>query len=227
MYEIETSGVYMTGICHIKTYHCRALTPAPLTTVWSPPGRTQVDVCSACMAQMVRDGEWIVPGARVPVQYDIAVFDRRCSLTMAVDVKTPSMPETTVNADWAMNIRRNLRRHAALPHAPYFLIAAFPGSFFLWKDSMLSEPDKQPDYIIQDEAALKCWHPAAGEDSRSAHAAAEQATLCWLASLIDGEEAPASGSEWARESGLLAAIAGGTIVPQSGPEQKIPLLQAA
>ena len=123
---------------------------------------------------MARDGKWRIPGARAKVRYDIAVFNRRCALTLAVAMKTPSMPDVAIDADWAVNIRRNLLRHAALPRAPYFLIAAFPGSFFLWKDSLTSEADKQPDFIIQDEAARQSWAGLRARFAETSHSKFQQ-----------------------------------------------------
>jgi len=35
-----------------------------LTAVWTLPGKTQINVCSACLDEQVRTGEWIVEGAR-------------------------------------------------------------------------------------------------------------------------------------------------------------------
>ena len=65
MINIEPTGVVFTGVCDIQTEKCTARTTAPLTAVWSPPGRTQVNVCGACLQEMVRYGEWYVKGARI------------------------------------------------------------------------------------------------------------------------------------------------------------------
>lgn len=63
--KVEPSGVVMTGECSVKTDACTAKTANPITAVWAPPGRTQVNVCSACLEEKIRTGEWKVEGARV------------------------------------------------------------------------------------------------------------------------------------------------------------------
>lgn len=65
MINIEPTGVLFKGVCDIQTEKCTARTIAPLTAVWSPPGRVQMNICGACLEEMVRRGEWQVKGARV------------------------------------------------------------------------------------------------------------------------------------------------------------------
>lgn len=62
---VEPSGVVMTGVCSIQGKTCRARTPYPITAVWAPPGRTQVDVCRPCLEEKILNGDWYVEGARV------------------------------------------------------------------------------------------------------------------------------------------------------------------
>ena len=63
--RVEPSGVVMMGECSIKTDVCVAKTVSPITAVWSPPGRTQINVCRACLDEKIRTGDWEVEGARV------------------------------------------------------------------------------------------------------------------------------------------------------------------
>ena len=65
--KIEPSGVVFWGTCSIQTEKCQAKPPegGALTAVWTAPARNQVDVCGACMHEMVRLREWKVTGARV------------------------------------------------------------------------------------------------------------------------------------------------------------------
>jgi len=62
--EVEPTGVVMTGECSIKTEVCIAKKHGPITAVWAPPGRIQVNVCGACLDEKIRRGEWEVEGAR-------------------------------------------------------------------------------------------------------------------------------------------------------------------
>jgi hypothetical protein len=63
--KVEPSGVVMKGECSIKTKVCTAKTPGPITAVWASPGRTQINVCRACLEEKMRAGEWEVEGAKV------------------------------------------------------------------------------------------------------------------------------------------------------------------
>lgn len=56
--KIEPSGIVMTGICTVQTPKCKAQEPAPITAVWGSPGRRQIDVCGACLAEMLTTGQW-------------------------------------------------------------------------------------------------------------------------------------------------------------------------
>lgn len=62
--KVEPSGVVMMGQCTIQTEVCTAREVAAITAVWSTPGRTQINVCRACLDEMIRRGEWEVEGAR-------------------------------------------------------------------------------------------------------------------------------------------------------------------
>jgi hypothetical protein len=63
--KVEPSGVVLTGVCSIQTDRCTARDVGPITAVWGPPGRTQLNVCRACLETKIRTGEWQVEGARL------------------------------------------------------------------------------------------------------------------------------------------------------------------
>ena len=63
--KVESSGVVMFGICTIQTKRCVAREGAPITAVWTLPGRTQVNVCAACLDEQIRTGAWEIEGARL------------------------------------------------------------------------------------------------------------------------------------------------------------------
>ena len=63
--KVEPSGVVLTGVCSIQTDRCTAREAGPITSVWGPPGRTQINVCRACLEEKIRTGEWQVEGARL------------------------------------------------------------------------------------------------------------------------------------------------------------------
>jgi len=63
--KVDPSGVVMMGVCQVQTAKCRGREFSPITAVWSPPGRTQLNVCGSCLEEKIRIGEWVVDGARV------------------------------------------------------------------------------------------------------------------------------------------------------------------
>ena len=90
--KIEPSGVIFVGICEIQTPVCQALLPSPISAVWVPPGRRQVNVCSACLEEQVSDGEWEIPGAHVRRRFDVVAYDKREKLFKLVECKRGSRP---------------------------------------------------------------------------------------------------------------------------------------
>ena len=65
MKKIEPSGVVLVGVCSVQTERCTAQQAKPITAVWGPPGRTQINVCHSCLEEKMRLGEWDVEGARI------------------------------------------------------------------------------------------------------------------------------------------------------------------
>ena len=65
MHKVEPSGVVLHGVCDIQTDRCTAKATGAITAVWGSPGRTQINVCRACLEEQMRRGEWKVEGARV------------------------------------------------------------------------------------------------------------------------------------------------------------------
>jgi hypothetical protein len=62
MHKIEPSGLVLHGVCDIQTEHCTAKAGEAITAVWGPPGRTQINVCRACLKEKMRRGEWAIEG---------------------------------------------------------------------------------------------------------------------------------------------------------------------
>lgn len=65
MAKVEPSGVVFVDVCSVQTAKCTAIDGGPVTAVWGPPGQTQINVCGACIDEMMRAGEWEIEGARV------------------------------------------------------------------------------------------------------------------------------------------------------------------
>lgn len=66
MMKIEPTGIIFQAKCDLKTDKCISEGPnSPVTAVWGPPGRTQINVCRPCLEEMMRLGLWEIRGARL------------------------------------------------------------------------------------------------------------------------------------------------------------------
>lgn len=213
--KIEPSGVILTGICDIRTALCQALTPAPITAVWVFPGRTQVNVCRACLEEQIRDGAWEVPGARVHRRFDAAVYAANGELALTVEVKShvPSHPEEVTR--WAVGIHRNLVAHAGMAPAAYFLLVGYPSHLHLWSRRTSHDLYAMPEYSYHGVDIFSSFLNAATESNTRVELQHERAVVAWLEYLTTMKELPALPyAEWLEESGLFAAIRGGTVARQ-------------
>jgi hypothetical protein len=214
--KIEPSGVILVGICEIQTPVCQALVPAPITAVWAPPGRRQVNVCSACLEEQVRDGEWEIPGAHVRRRFDVVAYDTKNKLQVIVEVKSQPPSDVREGLAWALRIHRNLIVHAALTPAPFFLLVGFPDHFFLWKGLESSRTEAQPDYYYHGGDLLEPFFgildPESDVRMELQH---EKVVTTWLESLTRASQLPARASTvWLLESSLFSAISGGCVTRQ-------------
>jgi hypothetical protein len=215
--KIEPSGVILVGICEIQTPVCQALLPAPVTAVWAPPGRRQVNVCRACLEEQVRDGEWEIPGAHVRRRFDVVAYDAKDKPQLIVEVKPQPPFDAREALAWAVQIHRNPMVHAALTPAPFFLLVGFPEHFFLWKALESSRPDAQPDYCYHGSDLLEPFFgildPESDVQMELQH---EKVVATWLESLTRANQLPARASTvWMLESGLFSAISGGRVTRQA------------
>ena len=211
--KIEPSGVVMTGECEIRTPYCTALRPAPITAVWGDPGRRQIDVCGACLEEMVRRGEWEVRGAKISRKYDLAVYDRNNRLQLVVEVKDYPYRIGSELENWAARIRRNLMVHSGIPSYVYFLLAVYPAPFYLWGKEDAPEAKPRFSFDVQNEMPRLHESRAVSDYQQQ-----EGAVHSWLKILIETSAAQAGQTErnvWLHDSGLYEAIRGGTIVKQA------------
>lgn len=212
--KIEPSGVILKGICSIQTNKCVATQPAPITAVWTLPGRVQINVCRPCLEEQVRSGEWEIPGARIPRRADVAVFSPDRKLQLVVEVKKSARAKPPVNKS-AMEIRRNLYVHAGIPKAPYFLLAILPGSFYLWKESGAPAFDRPPDYEADANEILKPYFDQLSVLPEVANEfELEAAVSSWLSDLADAELANDALFKWIDESGLHTVLKNGSVEMQ-------------
>lgn len=208
--KIEPSGVFFTGVCQIQTPVCRARQPAALTAVWGTP-RVQIDVCGACLDEMIRRGEWQKPGARIRRRYDTVVYSPPGRLSVIVQVQTNGPLEPAEASRWARMVHLNLRMHAGLGPAPFFLLVGYPAHLFVWRAGAVLDPFAEPTDSFHDADALQ----AHGFREGAPASAAEQTVAAWLETLASAEDVPSdAAAQWMARTGLLDVIRGGTVVRQ-------------
>ena len=121
--KVDPSGVVTIGECDLRLPGCRALTPAPVMAILASLGReVAATVCRSCLEEMVRLGEWEIPGAKLSRRFDLAVYDKDERLQLVVDVKNFLHKHEADPEQWATRIRRNLVRHSAVPIYVYFCL---------------------------------------------------------------------------------------------------------
>lgn len=181
--RVEPTGIIFVAQCEIQSDRCTARTPNPITAVRTVPGREQVDVCRACLEEMVRAGEWEVTGARVRPHADLALLSSGGTPLMIVEVKRRPGVVRDARA-WATRIHRNLLVHGAIPSTAPFLLAAVPGPFYLWypRDSM--DPEAPADVEIQLDSVTSERLEQVRE-MEEAPAELEEAVADWLADSLE------------------------------------------
>jgi len=206
--KIEPSGVIFTGICQIRTPVCRARQPAPLTAVWGTP-RVQIDVCTPCLNEMIRRGEWQVPGARVSKRYDTVVYSPPGRLSVIVQVQTNGPDDPAEASAWARMVHLNLRIHGGIGAVPFFFLVGYPEHLFVWRGAAVLDPFAEPTDEFHDAAVLQAHGFPEGVQASEA----EQAVAAWLEALASADDVPDdAASRWIARTGLLDAIRGGSVV---------------
>lgn len=210
--NIEPSGVLIVGLCSIQSEKCTARVAAPITAVWALPARRQINVCSPCLDEMVRNGEWQIEGARLKRRADVAVFDRSGNLQLVVEAKYLNQHENTPNR--AIQIRRNLIAHSGIPDSPFFLIV-FPDHFYLWKKGSSNAYDRQADYSIDTEIFFKSFADKWKQSlERMSGVEFEKLVSEWIKDLSNSNDASKI-PEWAQKSGLYEAIKNGSVITEA------------
>lgn len=213
--RVEPTGIILVDTCNVQTEKCVARKPAPITAVWTAPGRTQVNVCQPCLEEQVRSGQWEIQGARIRRRADVVVYSRDKRLQLVVEVKRK--PRTAHNLrKWATNVRRNLLAHTGIPTAPYFLLAAPPNRLYLWKNSDPFHFDAPPDHEISAEKTLRPYFDQLSVIPENASEYNLEAVVTsWLADLVKSRRSDDPSLEWLYNSGLFDAIKDGSVVMQA------------
>jgi hypothetical protein len=209
---IETSGEILIGTCEIQTELCVARSSAPVTFVWIPPGRGQVRVCGTCLEEMVRNGEWEIPGARVNPRHDVVVLDRHGRPRLFIDVKR--LPGGADVHDWARRVHHNLVYFSGLPAGASYLLVGYPDRFFGWAPPAARDPDGAPTYEAECAEVLAPFLPAPGSGGDDL-AVRERVVADWMESLLASDPSGSGGpARWLADSGVLDTVRGSFVARQ-------------
>lgn len=213
--RVEPTGIILVDICNVQTEKCVAKKPAPITAVWTSPGRTQMNVCRPCLEEQIRSGQWEIQGARIRRRADVAVYSRDKRLQLVVEVKKkPRAPGNLKK--WATTVRRNLLAHAGIPSAPYFLLAVLPNRLYLWKNGDPFRFDAPPDHEVSAGRTLRPYFDRLSVTPESASEYNLEAVVTsWLADLVKSGPSNDPSLEWFYNSGLFEAIKDGSVVMQA------------
>lgn len=145
---------------------------------------------------------------------DIVAYNPAGQLALVVEVKG----RTDRSRSWAMQMRRNLMAHGAVPNSQ-FLLLALPDRLYLWKDAGNSTEPIEPTYELDATPFFQPYFTSAGYSPEQLTAQSfELIVASWLNELIRAG-VPASAPEEQRrvlqESGLIEAIRGGSVAVEA------------
>ena len=143
-------------------------------------------------------------------RWDLEVYNRDGKRVLVVQIKS----KLNASVEWAVQFRRNILAHGIFPTAPYFLMV-FPDRFYLWTDTDGQNDQNEPNYVIDARPIVGPYLQKAGinADQNITAESLEIIFASWLARIVYSEKLPDQTDEsqqWLIESGLYAAIAGGS-----------------
>jgi hypothetical protein len=142
--------------------------------------------------------------------WDLAVYDKDGQLVLVVQVKG----KLNASAQWASQLRSNILAHGIYPKAPYFLMV-FPDKFYLWTNEDAQLDISEPTYALDGRPILKPYLDKAGitQGQKISSQSLVLIVASWLSKIIYSEMPLGETDEserWLVDSGLYAAIAGGS-----------------
>ena len=128
--KIAPTGLIFYGLCEIRSKVCVANNGvAPITSVWSPPGNTQINVCHACLNYNIKKGRWNIDGAitfDMKQVVDIAIIDFNGNVNIIIEVKNMSSDKS--------GLIETVRRNEYTSNFKYIIIAA-PLTFYIYNEN--------------------------------------------------------------------------------------------
>ena len=143
-------------------------------------------------------------------QADIVIYSPDNRLQLVAEVKG----KAGATSEWAVQMRRNLKAHSAIPPTRFFLLAT-PERFYIWKNGSESPDEAEPDEVVDARPIFDSYikNTQISRDQIS-DSGLELILTSWLSSLVNSklsrESVPAS-QKWIFDSGLYEAIRHGSI----------------
>ena len=197
---VRPTGVTMIAECELQLGVCVAREPRPITAVFPENEGRQVNVCRACLEQMVRSGDWEVPGARVQKIADIVVYDNSQRAQVVVEIKKAPTDLGADIEDWAFRVHRNMLTYQAVPFTTFFWLVATSGQFFLWKHQDRESDITVPDYSGNLKETLSAY--LNDDDTGDNEKAVTNAVVRWFVDM-KANGYPGQVPDWMSETGLL------------------------
>jgi hypothetical protein len=151
---------------------------------------------------------------RATWRVDIAVRSADGKLQLVAEVKN----RAGADAAWAAQTRRDLAVHAAIPEAPFFLLA-LPDHLFLWHNVHHVDSAILPNYDVDPVPFLA---PYVGEDPHAlvglSGESLQMAVSAWISGLVSfgiDQSLPSPHRQWLIDSGMYDAIRGGIVLVDS------------
>ncbi|KYC41695.1 hypothetical protein WA1_16790 [Scytonema hofmannii PCC 7110] len=142
--------------------------------------------------------------------WDLAVYNKDGQLMLVVQVKG----KLNASPQWASQLRSNILAHGIYPKPPYFLMV-FPDKFYLWANEDAQLDMSEPTYAVDARPIIQPYLDKAGitlTQTLSSHSL-ELIVASWLSEIIYCDrplEETHKREQWLLDSGLYAAISGGS-----------------
>lgn len=147
---------------------------------------------------------------------DVVAYDQEGKLALIVEAKG----RTHTSSDWATKMRRNILAHGLMPFSRYFMLA-LPDKLYLWKNVDNNLDLMEPTYETNSEPLFYPYFKKAKLNPEEMGGQSfELIVTSWINELVNlgiPEELPIEQRKLIVDSGLLAALKGGSI----GLEQRI------
>jgi hypothetical protein len=144
---------------------------------------------------------------------DFVAYDRRGDVILLAEAKGRS----GTSEEWAVQLRRNILAHGALPRAPYFLVAALDRLYF-WKQDGTEGTDR-PDFSVDAPNILAPYLEKLGRSISEVRSQSFEFLILWWLTDLAGSSpyqlTQETSMRWLADSGFLDSIKGAHIEHQS------------